>query len=270
MDKRAIGVFDSGLGGLTAVKELRRVLPNESILYFGDTGRVPYGTRSSDTILKYARQDMRFLLSNNVKAIVAACGTVSSAAKEALEELDVPHIDVISPTAQAAAVATKNGRVGVIATSATIKSGAFQKKLTELRDTLTVFPIACPLLVPLVENGFIAPEEPITRLVLERYLTPLIANHVDTLIMGCTHYPIIEKTIAAVMGENVTLIDSGRETAHCCAAVLQENHLLCQGGQPPRHRFFVSDGVEGFHDIAEIFLGSDIGGEVKRIDIEKY
>lgn len=266
MDNRPIGVFDSGLGGLTAVKELRRALPGESILYFGDTGRVPYGTKSPETIQKYTKQDMNFLLQKGVKIIVAACGTVSSTAKETLMTLPVPHVTVIEPTAKAALQATKNGRVGVIATPATIRSGAFQQVLQEHCQVLGQ---ACPLLVPLVENGFVSREDPVTKLVLERYLKPFMEACVDTLILGCTHFPIIAEAISDVMGKGVTLINSGRETARHCGKILAEAGLLADKPQSQNH-YYVSDSIEGFHDIAEIFLGTDLGGQVSRIDIEKY
>ena len=169
MDNRPIGVFDSGLGGLTAVKQLEQVLPGESLVYFGDTGRVPYGSRGKDTILRYARQDMDFLLAQNVKAVLAACGTVSSVARSVGEALSVPYIDVIGPSARAAAAATKNGKIGVIGTAATIASDSYRSALLRINHKLEVYPQACPLFVSLVESGFVSPQDEVTRLVAERY-----------------------------------------------------------------------------------------------------
>lgn len=270
MDNRPIGVFDSGLGGLTAVKQLEKVLPRESIVYFGDTGRVPYGSRGKETILRYARQDMDFLLSQNVKAVLAACGTVSSVARSVGESLSVPFIDVIGPSAQAAAAATKNGKIGVIGTAATIASDSYRSALLGIHHKFEVFPQACPLFVSLVESGFVAPQDEVTRLVAERYLAPVRAAGVDTLILGCTHYPIIAPTIASVMGKGVTLIDSGREAALAMARTLEREGLLSQDGQPRQARYFVTDTPENFMNVAELFLGHSVEGRTQRIDIESY
>lgn len=270
MDNRPIGVFDSGLGGLTAVKELKKVLPQEDILYFGDTGRVPYGTRSRETIIKYASQDMNFLMKNNVKAVVAACGTVSSVAKEIGESLGVPYIDVLTPTAQAAVETTKNNRIGITGTNATINSGSFARTISAINKDVSVFTMACPLFVPLVENGFVDPEDEVTRLVAERYLKDIKAAGVDTLILGCTHFPIISDAISKVMGSKVTLIDSGKETARFLAKTLKEKGLLCYEKKTPSYKYFVSDTIDGFINVAELFLGGSVDGEVERIDIEKY
>lgn len=269
-DNRPIGVFDSGLGGLTAVRELQKVLPGESILYFGDCGRVPYGTKSPGTIAKFTGQILRFLQEHRVKAIVAACGTVSSNAKHVLKELTIPYMTVIEPTADAAAKATANGRIGCIATSATIKSGAFVRAIGDIDSKLTVFSKACPLLVPLVENGFLDPSEPITRLVLEYYLEPLKKAEVDTLILGCTHYPLLERSIAALMGDRVKLIDSGRETARSCAQVLRQQSLLAGDNNRAQHKYYVSDSTEAFEEIAQLFLEESLTGSAEYVDIEKY
>lgn len=270
MDNRPIGVFDSGLGGLTAVKQLEQVLPGESIVYFGDTGRVPYGSRGNDTILRYAKQDMAFLLSQNVKAVLAACGTVSSVAHRAGEALSVPFIDVIGPSAKAAAAATKNGKIGVIGTAATIASDSYRSALLRINHKLEVFPQPCPLFVHLVESGFVSPQDEVTRLVAERYLAPIRAAGVDTLILGCTHYPIIAPTIASVMGRGVTLIDSGREAALAMTRCLQEKDLLCQEGTQRDVGYFVTDTPENFMNVAELFLGHSVEGRTQRIDIESY
>ena len=265
-----IGVFDSGLGGLTAVKELKKVLPNESIVYFGDTGRVPYGTRSKSTIIRYASQDANFLLEKGVKAIVAACGTVSSSAKEELKKLPVPYIDVITATALAAVNATQNKKIGVIGTGATVKSGSFSKAINAIDGEIEVTATACPLFVSLVENGFIEEDNEVTLLVAKKYLKDIIEADVDTLILGSTHFPIIAPVIRKVMGEKVKLIDSGKETARYVKEILSAEALLNNSESTANYNYFVSDDTENFKNIAEIFLQGDIDGEVERIDIGKY
>lgn len=270
MDNRPIGVFDSGLGGLTAVKELEKLLPRESIVYFGDTGRVPYGTRSRDTIRSYTRQDMAFLISRGVKAVLAACGTVSSTAGDIGRALPVPYFDVVEPTAKAAAAATKTGKIGVIGTNATIHSDSYRKALLRENYSLEVYPQACSLFVPLVENGFVSPQDEVTRLVAQRYLGPVREAGVDVLILGCTHYPIISPTIASVMGTGVTLIDSGREAALALARALEEQGLLCDGTEPRQADYFVTDATENFSGVAELFLGHSVEGATRQINIEAY
>ena len=274
MDNRPIGVFDSGLGGLTAFKALSALLPHEDIVYFGDTGRVPYGTRSRETIVKYARQDMAFLQSKDVKMILAACGTVSSVAGpkgELLSDtLNVPFVGVLRPTAREAATATRNGKIGVLGTTATIRSGSYQRELAAINPDLQVFGQDCPLFVPLVESGFVQPGDPITRLTVERYLAPMKEAGVDTMILGCTHYPIIAPVISEVMGEDVALINSGREAARFCVALLAEKNLLTDREEEGQRHFYVSDRTEGFSSVAGIFLGQDVQGEVSHVDIDKY
>lgn len=270
MDNRPIGVFDSGLGGLTAVKQLEKLLPGESIIYFGDTGRVPYGSRGKETILRYARQDMDFLLSQNVKAVLAACGTVSSVARSVGEALSVPYIDVIRPSAQAAAAATKNGKIGVIGTAATIHSDSYRSALLCLNHKLQVFPQACPLFVSLVESGFVSPQDEVTRLVAERYLAPVRAAGVDTLILGCTHYPLIAHIIAQVMGPDVTLIDAGREAALKTRDMLTRLDLLGDGAAKGETRYFMSDSPESFSAAVRLFIGPQGEGTASQIAIEQY
>lgn len=265
-----IGVFDSGVGGLTAVKELRALLPHEDIVYFGDTSRAPYGNRSRDTILRYARQDVNFLLSQKVKMIIAACGTVSSVAASMGQSLPVPFTGVVTPTCRAAVKATKNKKIGVIATAATIDSGSYRKELNALHPEIQVFEQPCPLFVPLVENAFIAPGDQVTNLVAQRYLSGLRGAGVDTLILGCTHYPIISAIISKAMGDQVTLIDSGRETAVYAARLLKDQQLLASGCQEGRNAFYVSDSVDGFNQIADIFLGREMNHSACRINIEEY
>lgn len=270
MNNAPIGVFDSGLGGLTAVREFLKILPNENIVYFGDTGRVPYGSRSDETIKKYAFQDAKFLLKHNVKMVVAACGTVSSVATNLKHDLPVPYTGVVSPTCYAAVHTTQNKKVGIIGTSATIKSHSYKKQIQEFDSSITVIEQDCPLFVPLVENGFIHKDDQIVRLVIKRYLAPLMDAGVDTVILGCTHYPIIKDAISSVIGENVTLIDSGKETALYAKKVLDEQGLLNNSTNKGKCEFFVSDTPEGFENIAGIFLGENISHKVEQINIELY
>lgn len=271
MDTRPIGVFDSGLGGLTAVRQLRRMLPGEDIVYFGDTGRVPYGPRGRDTIIQYARQDIRFLLSKGVKCIVAACGTVSSTypAAEAAA-LPVPYTGVVETAARCAAAATKSGKVGVIGTAATIRSGSYETALRALLPNAAITARACPLFVPLVENGFVAEGDPVTALVVERYLQEVRAAGVDTLIMGCTHYPLLRAAIAGYMGPDVTLIDVGQMTAVAAAEMLGSRGLLNDAARPGTAHYYVSDTPDDFAALETMFLGEYAGGPVERIAIEDY
>ena len=269
--QNAIGVFDSGLGGLSAVKEFMNVLPNEKIVYFGDTGRVPYGTRSRDTIRKYAIQDAEFLLTHNVKMIVAACGTVSSVAGELLESrLGVPYTGVVNPTAYTAVRKTKNGKIGVIGTAATVGSHSYKLRLQKLNPEVQVFEQACPLFVSLVENGVIHRDDQITRLVVRRYMAELKDNGVDTVILGCTHFPLLRDAISDYMGEDVTLVDSGFETANYAAKVLREQDLLTDDNTAKTPDFFVSDTPEGFESVAGLFLGRDMEHTVTQIDRAIY
>lgn len=268
MSENAIGIFDSGLGGLTAVKELVRVLPQENIIYFGDTARVPYGNRSRNTIIKYARQDAYFLLSKGVKMIIAACGTVSSVAVGLKDELPVPFTGVVVPTAAAAVKATRNGRIGVIGTSATVNSNSYKNEILRLNKDITVVQQDCPLFVSLVENSFISPKDDIVRLVVERYLQRIKSEGIDTLILGCTHFPIIAQAIRNYLGEEVTLIDSGRETALYAANLLREQKLLNTSAENGACRYYVSDTVEDFRRVAEIFLDHSVGNEVSHINLE--
>lgn len=266
MKNKPIGVFDSGLGGLTAVKELLNILPNEDIIYFGDTGRVPYGNRSCETILKYATEDVAFLMSFGVKMIIAACGTVSSVATRLGVDLSIPFTGVVEPTAKKASLVTKNGRVGVIGTAATIKTSSYKKEIKKINPNIEVFEKACPLFVPLVENGFIG-DDPITVLTVERYLKELKEKNIDTLILGCTHYPIIEPIIASFMGKNVAIVNSGKETALFALQELGRRKLLNDKKCNGECSFFVSDSVESFSETAKLFLCKDIKKSVKKIDI---
>ena len=269
-DNRPIGVFDSGLGGLTVVRELLRTLPNEEIVYFGDTGRVPYGGRSDETIIKYAQQDEKFLLEQGVKLIIAACGTVSSVAAHTGDSLPVPFLEVVTPAAQAAAKATKNGKIGLIGTSATVKSGAYEKKIKEISPNLEVFSADCPIFVPLVEAGWIEQGDSVTSETVRRYLTPLKEKGVDTLILGCTHYPVLAGFISDYMGEGVTLINTGLTAAESAAEFMEDRGLLCEREEIPNHSYFVSDQTDSFTKVANTLLGQEINGAVSRVSVTKY
>ena len=269
-ENSAIGVFDSGLGGLTAVKELTQFLPHENIVYFGDTGRVPYGNRSRETITRYALQDVRFLKSKDIKILIAACGTVSSVAGDLGKEFHIPYTGVLKPTAISASQTTRNGRIGVIGTTATVNSSSYKKAIQNINPSLQVFQQDCPLFVPLVENGFIDRNDIVVRTVVERYLAPLIENQVDTLILGCTHYPILKDVIADVMGENVTLIDSGRETARYALHLIEKYNLANPQKKHGTCEYYVSDNLDNFSKIAGIFLGSSVNQDVHQIKIEHY
>lgn len=270
MKNKAIGVFDSGLGGLTAVKELIKCLPNENIVYFGDTGRVPYGTRSKETIIKYAAQDAKFLLNHNVKMIIAACGTVSSVASDLGKELPVKFSGVLEPTAQAAAKATKSGSVAVLGTSATINSHSYKNLLEKINPDLKVYEQSCPLFVPLVENGFTDKDDIIVKSVVERYVSRFKDIDVDTVILGCTHYPLLKAAIGQCLGEDIKLIDSGRETALYTKKLLAEASLLSDRNEEGEREFFVSDTPHNFETVAGRFLGKNMKSSATRIDIENY
>lgn len=266
MDNRAIGVFDSGLGGLTMVKKLISLMPNEDVVYLGDTGRVPYGSRSKETVIKYSEEDASFLLENNIKAMVVACNTVCSVAIEYLKEkFDIPIYEVITAPAFAAAKYTKNNKIGVIGTNATIRSGAYKKALSDISHDFQVSMLACPLFVPLVEEGWVDNE--VTFKTVENYLSELKSRNIDTLILGCTHYPLLRHVISEFMGSNVTIIDSGAETA-----VLVANDLIKRGKENSKKikgdtKYFVTDSIDGFTNQASKFLQSDIGGMVEQIEL---
>lgn len=269
MDHRPIGVFDSGLGGLTSVKELRRILPNEDIVYFGDTGRVPYGGRATDTLVRFAEQDIRFLLSFDVKAVLIACGTVSSLLHLFSDRLSVPTFGVSEATAEAAAAATENGRVGVIATAAAIASGRYQQLLRESDRGLELMAFPCPLFVPLVENGRIHPGDIVIETVAEEYLAPMRAFGCDTLILGCTHYPLLADVISGVL-PGVRLIDSGREASLALQKELQTLDLLSDRTERGSIRYYVSADPSGFAEIGSLFLEQTITESVERIEIEAF
>ncbi len=261
MQKKAIGVFDSGLGGLTAVKRLIELAPNEDIIFFGDNARVPYGTRTVQTITKFALQDISFLLGQNVKMIIAACGTVSSTLPQhIIDTIPCPYVGVVAPTAATAAHATRNKRVGILGTPATIKSAAFPRALQTLDADIVPVSSACPLFVPLVENGYVGRNCDITRQVARAYLEPLRQACVDTVILGCTHYPLLCDIIADIMGPDVVLIDSGHETAKAAVSLLDAQNLRNDSGGT--HSFYISDNPDGFTALAELFMGCALKQDV--------
>ena len=274
MDNRKeapIGVFDSGVGGLTVAKEIMYQIPNEKVIYFGDTARVPYGNKTKETVTKYALQIVRFLETQNVKAIVVACNTASAYALEEIEQaVDVPVIGVVKPGAKMAVEATKNGKIGVIGTRATIGSETYTTYIRQLNPGIEVIGKECPLFVHLVEEGLW--EDPVTEEIARRYLTDLIDIGIDTLILGCTHYPLIRKTVQRIMGENVRLVNPAYETARELKDLLAEHSILNE--QTPGlgtniHRFFVSDAAERFQIFANSILKYGILS-AKVIHIEEY
>ncbi len=268
MDNRAIGVFDSGLGGLTCVKEIMHLLPGEDVIYFGDTGRVPYGSRSPETIIKYSVSDVNFLKTFDIKAVVIACGTVSSIAIEHLKSrFDIPIMGVVEPAVSAALKSTVNNKIGIIGTSGTISSGKYAKQIKELLPESMVVQTACPLFVPFVENGFL--DHPATKMIAEEYLSEIKSSSADTLILGCTHYPLIKPLIGDIMGEKTALIDPGFETAAHLKDYLTANDML-SGEKSGGYSFYVSDKVDNFENLGGMFLGREIKGRVHTVDIEKY
>ena len=265
MSERAIGVFDSGVGGLTVLKEISRLLPGEELLYLGDTARVPYGTKSPPTVLRYALEAAAFLVERRVKMLVVACNTASSVALPALEErFNLPVIGVIEPGARRAAALTRNRRVGVIGTEGTMKSGAYTRAIHALDPGIEVFTAPCPLFVPLAEEGWA--EHPVADLAAREYLAPLMARGIDTLVLGCTHYPLLKHTLRAVLGEEVELIDSAEETARLVAGRLSADERIRRGTAAPP-RFFVTDVPTRFEKVGGAFLGAPIPG-VEQVELE--
>ncbi|MBQ7638087.1 MAG: glutamate racemase [Clostridia bacterium] len=266
MREKPIGVFDSGLGGLTVVKEILSHLPNENIIFFGDTGRVPYGGRSKETIIQYVKDDMEFLLSHDVKAVVIACNTADSMAKEEVEKLyNVPVVGVVEPAAKKAAATSKNGRIGVIGTKATVRSGAYVKAISSFSPSAEVFAAACPLLVPLVEEGRFRKGDPVPEIVLREYLEPLKEKNVDTLILGCTHYPLLHDIVSEIMPD-VNIICSGPASTEALIATLERDSLLSRSDNAGRIRYFVSDSPDSFARNGSIFIGREIHGSVSLVN----
>ena len=271
MDMRPIGVFDSGLGGLTAVRSLRQILPEENLIYFGDTARVPYGGRARETLLKYARQDVRFLRSFDLKAIVVACGTISTTALPSLQaENDLPIIGVVEPTCRRAVSVTNNKKVGIIATLASIRSGAYEETIRGLDPEVQVFGKACPLLAPLVENGRIHRGDVVIETMTREYLEPVLEAGIDTLILGCTHYPLLTDVIAEICGPGVELVSAGEEAAFELKRKLKADGLRADETRQGEPEFYVSDRAEDFERMASLFLQEDLRRTVRRIDIDQY
>ncbi len=256
-DNRPIGVFDSGVGGLTVVKQLMKKLPAENIVYFGDTARIPYGTKSEEIVRRFALEDSFFLLDKNVKMIVVACNTASAVAVKMLQQLlDVPVIGVIEPGARAAIKYSGEKKIGVIGTAATVRSGSYRREIKGMAQYAQVISQACPLFVPLVEEGWI--EDEATYLIARRYLQPLMENKVDTVILGCTHYPLLATMIQKIVGSEVRLVDSGVETAGMVGQILRGNRMLADPDQIAEQRFYLSDMPYKFQEIAERFLERSI------------
>ncbi len=268
----AVGVFDSGLGGLTAVKELKKILPNEKIIYFGDTGRVPYGTRSSEIITRYALDDLNFLDSFGVKAVLIACGTVSSIATDTLRStFDVPIMGVVQPAAQKACELSKTNKIAILATPATVKNAAYQREISKINPNAEVFGVGCPMFVPLVENGYIQHDCEVTRLIADEYISQLCRFNPDVIILGCTHYPIISEIIlrsARKLIGDIQIVDSGAQGALAVKNFLQSKNLLSQDKNGTQ-QYFISDETQNFEKAASIFLGERISN-VTKIDIADY
>ena len=269
--EKPVAVFDSGLGGLTVFREILRQLPDENLIYFGDTARVPYGSKSRETIIHYTEQILNFLRTKEVKAIVVACNTVSAYALEELKDrVEVPIIGVVKPGAYAAVKQTKSRRIGVMGTEGTVRSGLYPSYIHEIDPSVLVFQKPCPLIVPLVEEGLW--EDPLTTEVVRRYTRVFREEHIDTVIMGCTHYPLVRDTIRKVLGDEVTLVNPAYETTAALKRVLEEKDLLRPIDAPvvgPPYRFYVSDDPEKFKEFASRVLRFDIP-ETRKIDIEAY
>ncbi|MBE6939950.1 MAG: glutamate racemase [Ruminococcaceae bacterium] len=268
MDPRPIGVFDSGVGGLTVVRQLQKILPSEHILYFGDTARVPYGGRDRETLLGYARQVLSFMQSHQVKAVVAACGTISTTCLPRLqEESDLPMVGVMDPACRRSIEVTRSGKVGVIATQASINSGVYQRTIEACGNVQQVTAQACPKLVPLVESGRCSTDDVETMEALREYLEPMQRDQVDTLLLGCTHYPLLSEAIRAILGPEVTLVDSGAEAAGHLMQMLQQRDMLAPKG-PGSLQLYASGQPEPFAALAERILGEPC--HALQLDIERY
>ena len=266
-----VGVFDSGVGGLTVAREIMRQIPEERIVYFGDTARVPYGNKSKDTILRYSRQIIRFLRTREVKAIVIACNTASAYALDTVAaESDIPIIGVINAGARTAGQASRNGKIGVIGTAGTIGSGIYTRVMKQLKPDIQVTGKPCPLFVPLVEEGLL--HDSVTDEIASRYLSVLKGKYIDTLVLGCTHYPLLRSTLRRLMGEDVVLVNPAYETAIELKQLLEERGLERDGAEPlqgEKYQFFVSDLAEKFTSFATSILPNEVK-ETRKIDIENY
>ena len=267
MDNRPIAVFDSGIGGLTVLKEIIEQLPGEDIVYFGDTARIPYGTRSKETVIKYVLQSFGFLMTKDVKAIVIGCNTATALAiEEAKEHFDIPIIGVVDPGALAATNSTKNNTIGVIGTEGTINSSAYQKKIRQILPRAEIIGISCPLFVPIVEEGW--ENSDVALIAAEKYLLELKEHNIDTLVLGCTHYPVLRYTIGKVMGPDVELINPAYETAKLTRNILKEKGLLNEKLDGGNYKYYVSDDPDKFKRIGGNMVRSQIG-IVEKVNIEK-
>ncbi|MEE1086163.1 MAG: glutamate racemase [Schaedlerella sp.] len=270
-----IGVFDSGVGGLTVVREIVRQLPNENIIYFGDTARVPYGSKSQNTIIRFSEQIIRFLKTKQVKAIVIACNTASALALDAVrDEFDIPIMGVIVPGARAAVEATQNHKVGVVATDATVRSGMYTKVIREMNPSIEVVEKACPLFVPLVEEGFKKHE--VTGMVIDHYLKSMKETDIDAMILGCTHYPLLRSRIKQYMGDKIQIVNPAYETAMDLKRVLSEYDMINHGAEEKdaealfgHYEFYVSDMAEKFRTFANTVMPFDVP-ETNVVNIEAY
>lgn len=265
-----IGVFDSGVGGLTVVREMIRQLPNENIVYFGDTARVPYGSKSQNTIIRFSEQIIRFLKKKQVKAIVIACNTASALALEAVrDEFDIPILGVVIPGARAAVEATENLKVGVVGTDATVQSGMYTKIIHGLNPEITVIEKACPLFVPLVEEGF--KEHKVTQEIIDYYLDSIKKTDIDAMILGCTHYPLLRSKIRAYMGDEIQIVNPAYETAMDLKKLIEERDMVNGGNKEPhsRYEFYVSDAAEKFRNFANTVMPFDIS-TTNVVNIEEY
>jgi glutamate racemase len=273
-DNRPIGVFDSGIGGLTVLREIWKAVPEESTIYFGDNSRAPYGTKSRSTVIRYSLQNMKFLESKDVKMIVVACNTASAYAYEELKKrANVPVVEVVTPGADVACRATKNGRIGIIATKGTISTGVYKKAVEDRAkelgmENIEIFEQACPLFVSLAEEGWWDKE--VTKLTAEEYLKPLKEAGVDTLVMACTHYPLLSKVIKEVMGDNVILINTGEATAQVVKELLDKEGTASEGNCNPLREFFTSDEPELFEQVATPFLGEGLPSGTKHFSTDRY
>ncbi len=257
--KRPIGIFDSGVGGLTVFKELTNLLPREDIIYLGDTARIPYGTRSPKTIIKYSLENTKFLLSQGIKVLVVACNTSSAVSLPHLQqENEIPILGVIEPGARRASEVTQNKKVGVIGTEATVKSRAYERAIQGIDPQIKVVGQHCPLFVPLAEEGWI--DNQVTRLTVQSYLLPLREKMIDTLVLGCTHYPLLEGVIREIIGDGVCLVNSAKETAKEVKRILDEEDITSQGDSNGSYKFYVTDNAERFIKVGEIFLGRELKG----------
>lgn len=266
MTWKSIGIFDSGVGGLTVLKEVVRVLPQEDTIYLGDTARVPYGTKSPETVTRYALQVTSFLVERDIKLLVVACNTASAVSLDMLEDhFSIPIIGVIEPGAKRAVAVTRSGKVGVIGTTATIQSSAYAKAIKKINGEIEVVTRACPLFVPLAEEGWVDNE--VARLTARIYLQELKEAGVDTLVLGCTHYPLLKGTIAEIMGDGVKLVDSAEETARTVAETLSAGNLLRPASEKGNHHYFVTDIPAGFIRVGNRFLGGRLG-DVYQVDLE--